>query len=359
MPPRKQPTIRDVAAVAGVSIATVSKYVNGQQSFTRAVEDKLKAAIETLGYRQNPAARSMATGRTKAIGLAVMDIRNPHHANIVKGANRVALAAGYNLLVVDMEESSAWTRQLLEALALRADGLIVSTRIPDDATDWLTALGKPVIFVGRPTRADLVSVRTDGRTAANMLGRHLAAQGFRRVGYAGFPAAQWNAERLKGLTDAATASGFELSVFEVDGTTLEAGEKAASSVFLGANRPEVVIGCNDQVACGLMLEARAFGLAIPDDVAIAGFDNIPFGKYVTPSLTTVDMRSEEMGETAMRRTLAMIGGEEDGAGDTLLEPRLIARDSTRPTLAMRQESVSSRTVAGSSAPPQKTSSASA
>lgn len=330
MPPRKQPTIRDVAAHAGVSIATVSKYVNGQQSFSRAVEAKLKAAIDTLGYRQNHAARSMATGRTAAVGLAVMDIRNPHHANIVKGANRVALAAGYNLLVVDMEESTAWTRQLLEALAMRADGLIVSTRIPDESTDWLISIGKPVIFVGRPTRTDLVSVRTDGRTAAYMLGRHLAAQGFRRIGYAGFPTAQWNAERLRGLTDAASEAGLELQVFEVDGTTLEAGEKAASTVFLRDGRPEVVIGCNDQVACGLMQEARAFGLRIPEDVAIAGFDNIPFGKYLTPSLTTVDMRSEEMGEAAMRRALAMIAGT-DAAGDVLLEPRLIARDSTRFT----------------------------
>ena len=98
MAQRKRPTIRDVAAEAGVSISTVPKYVNGQQSFSRAVEDKLSAAIQELGYSQNPAARSMVTGRTTAIGLAIMDIANPHYANVVKGANRVALAHGYATL---------------------------------------------------------------------------------------------------------------------------------------------------------------------------------------------------------------------------------------------------------------------
>jgi LacI family transcriptional regulator len=324
----KQPTIRDVAAAAGVSIATVSKFINGQQTFTSAVEAKLKAAIEALGYRQNPAARSMVTGKTAAIGLAVMDIRNPHHANIVKGANRIALARGYNLFVVDMEESSAWVKQLLEALALRADGLIVSTRIPDESIEWLSGRGKPVIFVGRPTREGIMSVRTDGRMAAYMLGRYLVEQGFRRIAYAGFPDARWNVERLRGFSDALGEAGLTPQVFDVDGTTTEAGEKIASTVFLGRDRPEVVVGCNDQVAIGLMHEARLLGLRVPEDLAIAGFDNIAMCRYVTPPLTTVDMRSEVMGEAAMMRVLDMIAGH-DGKDDILLEPRLIARESTR------------------------------
>jgi len=98
-------TIRDVAAAAGVSTATVSKFVNGTQRFSSAVEARLSSTIEELGYRSNPMAQSMITGRTKAIGLSVLDIANPHYASVVKGANRVAQAHGYTVLLVDTEET--------------------------------------------------------------------------------------------------------------------------------------------------------------------------------------------------------------------------------------------------------------
>src|SRR5262245_38112423 len=129
---KKKPTIRDVAAKAGVSIATVSKFINQTQRFTAPVERKIQAAIDELQYHSNPLARSMITGKTGAVGVAILDISNPHFTNIVKGANRVALEHGYNLLFVDTEESQAREDELLDALSRRVDGLIVSTRMPED-----------------------------------------------------------------------------------------------------------------------------------------------------------------------------------------------------------------------------------
>lgn len=318
-------TIKDVAAAAGVSTATVSKFINGQQGFSGPVEARLKAVIEELGYRQNPLARGMATGRTSAIGLAVMDIGNPHHASLVKGANRIALANGYNLLVIDLEERPDKIRQLLEALALRVDGMIVSSRIPDETIDWLNSLGKPVVFAGRPTREGIVAVRTDSYLGATILGSYLVKQGYKRIAYAGFDEVAWNSERLRGLSDTAKAAGVELLSFNVGGVTTEAGERAASRILLGHDKPDVVVGCNDQVAIGLMLQARELGLSVPRDVAIAGFDNIPPSRYV--SLTTVDMCSEQNGEKAMQYALTMIEGK-PLRDDLPLEPRLFIRNST-------------------------------
>lgn len=106
---KPSPTIRDVAAAAGVSVATVSKYMNGAQRFSAPVEARLKAAIEELGYRSNPLARSMITGRSRTIGLTILDISNPHFTNVVKGANRVALRHDYTLLLVDTDENQART----------------------------------------------------------------------------------------------------------------------------------------------------------------------------------------------------------------------------------------------------------
>ena len=98
---KKKPTIRDVAARAGVSIATVSKYINSAQRFTPGVERKIRAAVEELEYHSNPLARSMITGKTGSVGVGILDIGNPHFTSLVKGANRVALGHGYNLLFVD------------------------------------------------------------------------------------------------------------------------------------------------------------------------------------------------------------------------------------------------------------------
>ena len=109
-------TIRDVAAAAGVSTATVSKFINGTQRFSPAVEAKIEQSIKQLGYRSNPMAQSMITGKTKTVGLAVLDIANPHFSSIVKGANRIAQSHGYTLLLVDTEENPGRERQLLEAL---------------------------------------------------------------------------------------------------------------------------------------------------------------------------------------------------------------------------------------------------
>jgi LacI family transcriptional regulator len=145
----KKPTIRDVAAMAGVSIATVSKFINSTQRFTAAVERRIQAAIEQLGYYSNPLARSMITGKTGSVGVAILDISNPHFTSVVKGAHRIALEHGYNLLFVDTEESQAREDELLGALSRRVDGLIVSPE-PLDVAAPFTAIAVAAAAPGLP-----------------------------------------------------------------------------------------------------------------------------------------------------------------------------------------------------------------
>lgn len=324
---KRTATIRDVANAAGVSTATVSKFINGLQRFTPEVEKRLREAIEKLGYRQNPLARSMVTGETRNFGVAVLDVRNPHFANIVKGANRIALEHDYNLLVVDLQERQSHERHLLEALSMRVDGLIVSSRVPDESISWLTELGKPVVFFGRLQRPGIMCVRTDGFQAAYMLGKHLLETGRKRVAYLGFPTARWNHERLQGVSSALAEAGLSVMQHSVDYPTLEGGQAAAAGLLMSGQRPDAVVCYNDLIAIGLMHEAQQLGMRVPEDLAVAGFDDIPVARFMTPSLTTVHMRSEEQGETAMR---CLINAVTTGATDTdiLLEPRLIPRAST-------------------------------
>lgn len=320
-------TIRDVAVAAGVSVATVSKYINGAQRFSAPVEARLKAAIEELGYRSNPLARSMITGETRAIGLAILDIRNPHFTNIVKGANRIALRHDYTLLLVDTEESQEREQTLLESLAQRVDGMIVSSRMPEESVQWMLELQKPVVLFGRNPHFAIPSVGTDSYLAAYMLTQHLLNQGHRRITYLGFGKSRWNDERIRGIQTCLAEHGMSAAEHDAQAPTPQAGERACSSIMLAAERPDAVICYNDVIALGFIKEARALGFSLPQDVSVCGFDNVVYGEYSSPALTTVDLQSEKMGELAMLKLIDALTGKSD-IEYSLLEPRLVVREST-------------------------------
>jgi LacI family transcriptional regulator len=326
---KKKPTIRDVAALAGVSIATVSKYINATQRFTPAVERKMRAAIDELAYQSNPLARSMITGKTGSVGVVILDIGNPHFTALVKGANRVALEHGYNLLFVDTEESQAREDELLEALSRRVDGLIVSTRMPEDQLDRVLAYGKPVVFSGRPAPRGHPSIAVDAHAAAFMLGELLVKQGHRRIAYVGFAPARPDMERTRGLTACLEAHGLGLTRHEVRAPTLAEGERVCPSVVLRRDRPDAVVCYNDMVAIGFLNAAKTLGVSVPGDLSLVGIDNIPYGRVTSPALTTVDIQSEHLGEEGMRMLLRAIEGQDPPTGHVKIEPRLVMRESTR------------------------------
>lgn len=327
---RRAATIRDVAEAAGVSTATVSKFVNGGQRFSREVEARITAAIQQLGYRTNPLARGMITGRTGNIGIVILDIRNPHFTSLVKGAARVAAAAGINLLFADAAESRTPELALLQALRPQVDGLIVSARMPEAVIAWLRESGTPTVFYGGPApHPDLHAVGCDNHASALMLGRHLRDLGHRRISYVGFRAARWSEERWRGLQDAFGGQKVTLRCFDVPAAVPEEGERVASSVLLDAHTPDAIVAYNDLLALGLLSEARALGFRVPEQVSIAGFDNIAYGRYVTPALTSVDIGSEATGEIAARHLLAMLRGDTALPRHEIVAARLIARESTR------------------------------
>jgi LacI family transcriptional regulator len=327
---KKRPTIRDVAARAGVSIATVSKYINSAQRFTPAVERRIRSAIDDLEYHSDPVARSMITGKTGSVGVVILDIGNPHFTNFVKGANRVAIGNGYNLLFVDTEESQAREDELLRALSRRVDGLIVSTRMPDAHMEEVLAYGKPVVFSGRPARPGVPSISIDAHDAARMIGELLVNQGHRDIAYVGFAPARPDAERMRGLTESLKAHGLALRRFEVQRPGIADGERICSAVVLRKDRPDAVVCYNDMVAIGFMSGARALGISIPQDLSVVGIDNIPYGRFTNPALTTVDTQGERLGEEAMQLLFRQIEGRNPpNVGHTFLEPRLVMRDSTK------------------------------
>jgi LacI family transcriptional regulator len=321
------PTIRDVAAAAGVSTATVSKFVNGAQRFSPPVEDTIKRVIAELGYRSNPLAQSMITGRTKTVGLSVLDITNPHFTSIVKGVNRVAQAHGYTVLLIDTEESPERERPMLEALSRRVDGMIVFSRLAESELRWLADMDRPLVFFGRLSELALPTVASDDHRGAYMLTRHLLTQGHRRIAYLGFSRSRRDEERMAGVKECLAAHGMELTVFDSTAPSSAEGERMCSSIMLGGEHPDALICYNDLMALGFMKAAQMLGFRLPAEISVAAFDNIQFGSYSSPALTSVDLQSERMGVAAMEKLLATIDGK-PADRYTRIEPQLILRAST-------------------------------
>ncbi len=328
---RRAPTLRDVASSAAVSTATVSKFINGGQRFSREVEDRISLAIRELGYTSNPMARGMITGRTGNVGIVILDIRNPHFTSMVRGASQVAADAGLNLIFADVAESRAPEIAVVQSLCRRVDGLIVSARLPPPVIDTLMAADTPLVFYGGPSPHPAChSVCCDNYLSAFMLGQHLGDLHHRRVSYLGFAAARWSADRWRGLCDALKDTGAHVALHDAAAPTTEEGERMASSVLLSEQAPDAVVAFNDLLALGLLSEARSLGVRVPDTVSIAGFDNVRFGRFAHPRLTSVDMMSEKIGEIAMRRLMSVIAGTDEPIGfkDDVLQPRLVVREST-------------------------------
>ena len=330
MPParKRSATIRDVAKAAAVSTATVSKFVNGSQRFSADVEARVTRAVQELGWSLNPMARGITTGQSGNIGIVILDIRNPHFTSMVKGAARSAAVAGLNLIVADAAESKAPELAVLRALARRVDGLIVSARLPQPVLQALFDTGTPVVFYGGPPPDPAYhSVCCDNYLAGRMLGRHLRDRGLRKISYIGFPTARWSAERWRGVQDAFEGEEARFQEYEAAAPVPEEGERLASVVLLSGDMPDAIVTFNDLLALGLLAEARALGVRVPEQVAVAGFDNITYGRLGSPSLTSVDMMSEAVGEMAMQRLAEVIAGAQTRHED-VLTCRLMVREST-------------------------------
>lgn len=324
---RTTPTIRDVAKAANVSIATVSKYLNGAQRFSQLVETAIDTAVAQLGYRTNEVARSMISGQTKAIGVAILDINNPHFTAVVKGANRVAIEAGYTLLLVDTEENQGRELQLLDTLSRRVDGLIISSRMPETQLQTVINYGKPAVIFGRFETLQASCVGIDGYNGSFMLAEHLVSQGNRKIAYLGFSKSRWDRDRQSGAEDYLKLHGLSLRCLDAEEPFASEGERLCAQIMAAENRPEALICYNDLLAIGFMKKAKSLGFNIPEDISVAGVDNIPYSNYVSPSLTSIDIQSEGMGEVAMRKMLNLLA-DKPVEPYTVLPSHLVVRCST-------------------------------
>ncbi|VTR77279.1 LacI family DNA-binding transcriptional regulator [Cellulomonas hominis] len=284
-------TLRDVAARAGVSFKTVSNVVNGHPHVTEATRSRVVAAIDDLGYRPNASARSLRHGRSGILALAVPELTSPYFAALASEAGRAAKEHGRVLVIEETRGDAEGERIALVDLTSRlVDGVILSPLVTPQSVVVERIGETPVVMLGEhryDVRADHVAM--DSVRAARELTAHLLATGRRRIAVVGRQdEPSTGAERWRGHVEALAAAGLtpdERLVARVAAYRREDGARAVRELLDAGARPDAVLCFNDLLALGAVHALRAAGLAVPGDVAVAGFDDVEESRYA--GLTTV------------------------------------------------------------------------
>ncbi len=341
-------TIREVAASARVSVATVSRVVSGSpHRVSEGTRNRVLAAVERLQYQPNLVARGLKKRVTHTIGLIVPDISNPFFPAIARGIEDVANRAGLAVLLCNTDEDLGKERSYLTLLRKRmVDGLIFATVGAN--TEHLRMLRRqhiPAVLIARaPDGVEIDAVLVDNRRGAREATEHLLRLGHQRIAFIGGPATVSPAkERHAGYRDALGGAGVRADpLLVVDGAfRAEGGAAAVGELLRRGVRFTAIIAGNDLMAIGAMEELRRRGRRLPEDVAVVGFDDIMFASLVEPPLTTVAQPTYRMGALAMERLLDLIGGGSRAPRRLVLDPQLVVRRSCGAGIERRPDVVRS------------------
>jgi LacI family repressor for deo operon, udp, cdd, tsx, nupC, and nupG len=326
--------MEDIAELAGVSVATVSRALSGSSAVTTQTREKVEHAAARAGYVVNHAARGLRLQRSHQLLVILPTIANAFFADVVLGVEDEAQAAGYSVLVGSTEGSVQREEALARHLLTGAvDGLLVLTG--RRAQPWATMAdaGHRVVAISEDIpRASTALVSIDNRAAARDAVRHLITLGHRRIGFLSGPARNiLTVQRFRGYAAALSEAGIPQDADLVTDGQYSFADGAAGfrRLCAGRQRPTAVFCCNDELAIGAMRAARLAGLAVPEDVSVIGFDDIAMAEVVDPPLTTIRQPRRSLGREAARVLLEGLDGTSPPR-KRHLPYELIIRESTRP-----------------------------
>ncbi|WP_211368125.1 LacI family DNA-binding transcriptional regulator [Microbacterium rhizomatis] len=332
-------SVRDVAAAASVSVGTVSNVLNQPAKVAPATVERVLRAITDLGFVRNDAARQLRAGRSRSIGLIVLDVRNPFFTDIARGAEDRAAEDGMTILLGNSDENAAREASYLDLFQeQRVNGVLV-TPVDEDVPrlERLRAGGTPVVLVDRTTDdQSFCSVAVNDVEGGELAAGHLTAIGRRRLVFVGGPPSiRQVADRLEGARRAvAETPGATLEVIEMGALTVLEGRRAGEEIAArpAAERPDAIFAANDLLAVGL-LQALVMidDLRVPQDIALIGYDDIDFASAAVVPLSSVRQPATLIGYTAVDLLLRELGdGVPRDERTVLFRPELVVRDSTRP-----------------------------
>jgi LacI family transcriptional regulator len=331
-------SVRDVARKAGVSVGTVSNVLNSPDKVADKTVLKVQQAISALGFVRNDAARQLRAGKSRSIGLLVLDVRNPFFTDVARGAEEAAAEHQMSILLANSDENHDREKQLLSLFEeQRVAGVLVSP-VSSDIADLSRARdrGTPIVLVDRQSKdKSLSSVAVDDVAGGFMAVSHLIETGRKRIMFAGGPMSiQQIADRLKGSKKACNSQvSVSLEILETKNLTVLEGRAVAKEILSRpvSKRPDAVFAANDLLAIGIMqVLVVAKSVSIPEDIALVGYDDISFASSALISLTSVRQPSALIGAQAIE---LLIEETEDPRNpirrQVVFQPELVIRDSSQ------------------------------
>lgn len=330
-------SIDEVARLAGVSTATVSRALSGRGHVSDGARERVRAAADSLGYVVSSRASSLASGRTRNVGVIVPFLDRWFFGAVLSGVTGALMRAGYDVTLYNITADADVRRQVFSTFLRRqrVDAVIaVAIELDDDETTQLLDLGLPVIGVGGPNPR-LRTLTFDDTTVARLATEHLIGLGHRDIAHIG-AAAEFEADfrvpsrRRLGFEQALSDADIpaDPALFEPADFTVDGGHRAATRLLSGPGpRPSAIFAASDEMAIGALLAARDLGIDVPDDVSIVGIDGYELGEFF--ELTTVDQFPLAQGERAAAAILAQLESAADAAPADL-PYELIVRRTTAP-----------------------------
>ncbi|MFF1876856.1 LacI family DNA-binding transcriptional regulator [Leifsonia sp. NPDC058230] len=331
--PMPSVSVRDVAALAGVSVGTVSNVLNRPEKVAEHTVEKVHGAIEKLGFVRNDAARQLRAGRSRAVGLIILDVGNPFFTDLARGAEAKAAAEGLSIILGNSDEKAERESAYLDLFEeQRMHGVLVSPF--GDIIPRLRRLrerGIPAVLVDRTSvDSTFSSVSVDDEAGGELAAAHLLATGRRRIAYVGGPSEiRQVVDRLEGARRAVAAHpGATLEVVPVGALTVAEGREAGQALAArpADARPDGIFAANDLLAMGLLQAMEQASMHVPDEVGLIGYDDIGFASAAVVPLSSIHQPSMLIGETAVQILL-------EEAADPALPPRHIVY---QPELVVRQ-----------------------
>ena len=330
-------SVRDVAARAGVSVGTVSNVLNRPERVSAETVARVQSVIAELGFVRNDAARQLRAGSSRAMGLVVLDISNPFFSDLARGAQQAADENGSVILLGNSDQKAdreIFYLDLFEQQRVR--GVLISP-VGDVSARLagLTQRGIAAILVDhRIPGSGISSVSVDDVAGGQLAVEHLLGMGRRRIAFVGGPPGLHQVvDRLDGARRAVERSnvGATLEVIETDALTILEGRAAGNRVVArpSAERPDAIFAANDLVALGLVQSfVMGNGLAIPEEIAIVGYDDIDFASAAVVPITSIRQPSEAIGRTAVEMIIDEIAGGAIAGRDVVFQPELVIRATT-------------------------------
>jgi DNA-binding LacI/PurR family transcriptional regulator len=333
---RKKPTIRVVAAKAGVAVSTVSRYLN-DDSVSPRMKARLSRVIESLGYKPSRTARNLSLGLKGCIGVVVDSVQDPWFTQLLTGMEEELQMRDISLMLLSLELRDTYDPAIAHEWIedRRVDGLIIAKCHRRDRSLVRAALAAriPIVAIA-PDEAlpEVTVVRADNIAAGRTLGAYLAGLGHERVGFAGGPRVSIESRhRLQGLREELTTRGIQVREEDISfraSYEAEEGGAFAETFLRQPDRPTAVVLGSDALALGFIRAVQRRGVQVPDDLSVASFDGIPEGAWSWPGVTTMAQPMREMGRDACRRLFAAIGAPAGQPAVQQYSMTLVVREST-------------------------------